>query len=340
METVSLDEVSVSDGKWRTVSVEYKDRNVSLALDDDDSFEVDSCEITGSDKCHRKSAVFNLESRCVNQMETCFRFLDLNGPLHVGRGPRSVSSLNFEGCISDIYINEKMSDLDGDVLNDYRTEAGCLPKVDVCKLRPRNQCSSCRHVWADKAKCDCSNEDFAEGSYCTQKIRSEIYSLSGVGRIALNKPINSEISFYLKLSQPQSQRIILLQFRLDENIFSLLYESSKQKLEIINETDNRILFEAGRNLHDGYWNKIELKYFQRELRLIIEDFISFELNSNSSSRIEELFIGGSLQEFYPKATSMNGCVKQIPIGLFNILHSSNVSFECNIKVKIYNYLET
>jgi cadherin EGF LAG seven-pass G-type receptor 1 len=49
--------------------------------------------------------------------ETCHRFLDLTGPLQLGGLPVlprtnfQVSQRSFQGCIADVYIDNKLLDL-------------------------------------------------------------------------------------------------------------------------------------------------------------------------------------------------------------------------------------
>lgn len=49
-------------------------------------------------------------------MQTCYRFLDLTGPLQIGGLPAlpsdfQIKNKDFDGCIMDLYIDHKMVDL-------------------------------------------------------------------------------------------------------------------------------------------------------------------------------------------------------------------------------------
>ena len=72
--------------------------------------------------------------------EKCFRLLDLTGPLQLGGLPNpamdyQVDNHYFEGCLRDLYIDEKLLDL-----NDYvgikDTQEGCSEKRAFCKDKP------------------------------------------------------------------------------------------------------------------------------------------------------------------------------------------------------------
>ena len=81
---VILNAISVTDGKWRTVTVEYVNRNVTLSLDNDNLDHVDACEFArntpdaSSDECMRVNNYYGLPKKCENQIETCFRYFNMD----------------------------------------------------------------------------------------------------------------------------------------------------------------------------------------------------------------------------------------------------------------------
>lgn len=135
---ITIANVSVTDGKWRTVGVSYKDHKFALTLDDDNRGEVNACDMAhnsmgGSElvDCFRVEAEHKLAAKCSSQMETCYRYFDMNGPLVLGRrsplgkhASRRLSEkeklASFEGCISDVYVNERMVDLGTEAIIDHR----------------------------------------------------------------------------------------------------------------------------------------------------------------------------------------------------------------------------
>jgi len=101
-----LSDLDVSDGKWRTVTIDYKNRNVTLSLDNDNSASIDACELAYSQNktqqdCYRVNSSFKLPDKCFNQVETCFRYFDLNGPLRLGQGPDLLTKLNVIALIAN-----------------------------------------------------------------------------------------------------------------------------------------------------------------------------------------------------------------------------------------------
>lgn len=73
-------------------------------------------------------------------MQNCNRLLDLTGPLQLGSFPVSFNAEqfdapDFEGCISDLYLDNEMVDLDSAIAN-HLTTVGCPPKISRCHLFP------------------------------------------------------------------------------------------------------------------------------------------------------------------------------------------------------------
>ena len=81
--------------------------------------------------------------RCAKPGKTCFRLLDLTGPLQIGGLPTlptdfQIQNKDFEGCIRDFYIDGELLDLNQSVANNG-TVPGCPKKPVLCKSAP------CRH---------------------------------------------------------------------------------------------------------------------------------------------------------------------------------------------------
>ena len=78
--------------------------------------------------------------RCNYPSGICHRLLDLSGPLQLGGLPwiplsGHVSQKDFIGCISDVYIDDQLLDLNKPVVN-VQTDVGCLPKMQHCLSTP------------------------------------------------------------------------------------------------------------------------------------------------------------------------------------------------------------
>jgi cadherin EGF LAG seven-pass G-type receptor 1 len=332
MNELILDGLSVSDGKWRTATIEYVDRNVTLSVDNDDLDHVDACEFArnkeslGSLECFRVNAYYNLPKKCENQIETCFRYFDLNGPFYLGRS-QGENDPYYEGCISDFYLDDQMINLDEDVLLNYKTQIGCQPKVSRCKAND-SKCSSCKHLWLDKFKC--SNNERVDG---------EIYGFAGNGYLVMERDeikttSDLVIEFSVKFSQfsqrNKSTKIMRLEsenFRLDLN-----YDSSNNTLSLTN-INNEALIKIAKNdfLIGSYWNTIEIKISPKtnSVNLKVNDLFGKNFTS-IKSQIETYsswFMGG---ESISVENNLNGCIKNIKKnGVYvNPLEKINVSQGC------------
>lgn len=172
--------LSVSDGKWRTVTIEYKNQHLAMSLDNDNLSDTDSCDLAhnfnqSTPECFRTEYFYNLPSKCLNQIETCFRYFDLNGPLILGQSLIK-NKLNYEGCISDVYINEKMIDLTEDILLNHNTQIGCSSSTNtqsnnnsLCSKTPCFNSGLCS-VFNQSFNCTCPPN--FKGPYCQYEKKS------------------------------------------------------------------------------------------------------------------------------------------------------------------------
>jgi hypothetical protein len=157
--------LDVADGKWRTVTVEYNQLNVKLSVDNDDSPYTDSCESARSqmkNTCFRVEKTFSLPPKCLHQIENCFRLLDLNGPMLIGRGPfqqqhisKSVDKFMFQGCLGDLFVNERFVDLNTHNIINYGTDIGCTTTTTTSTSSAKQSCN--KWICDDNAHSPCFN---------------------------------------------------------------------------------------------------------------------------------------------------------------------------------------
>jgi len=349
---MTLDEINVNDGRWRSVTIQYDNQNVTISLDNDNLFETDACDFAYNNNnnrnktendCIRKNALFKLPEKCFNQIETCFRYFDLNGPLKLGQSS-GVSTLaltnkqentNFEGCIGDVYLNDKMIDLQRDAIADHNTEIGCSPKENNNCNKLSHKCTNCEHVWSNKLNCECESIDLSEESLCTLKTNQEnVFSLKGTGYLSLKEDsikISSDIKFSIRLNtlNDNDPTVVLAYFQ----IFSKLNESkmidksevfylnyNSKRIRLFNTENQENIIDLAFNLEDGYWHKLKLNIINLntkiQFKLSIDDI--FKASSIISSTFDyekflKTYIGGSGSHISNKVTasSITGCLKEI-----------------------------
>lgn len=183
----------VSDGNFHTVTVNYYNKTVTISIDNCDTALAlkHGGELGGKWAC-AGFAFHELEPRCASIAETCYRFLDLTGPLQLGGLPSLPATFqpknhHFIGCISDFKIDHRFVDLNALVLfiiffvtktlldnlflrhvTDNGTTPGCPEKRSFCKSRPCRNGGFCHEGWSTY-KCDCpegfGGKDCSEGTH-------------------------------------------------------------------------------------------------------------------------------------------------------------------------------
>ncbi|RMZ97532.1 cadherin EGF LAG seven-pass G-type receptor 2 isoform X1 [Brachionus plicatilis] len=355
---VKITEVSVSDAKWRTVTIEYKSRSVYLSLDNDNLENVDSCELAQNTECIRKVHVYNLPAKCQSQIESCSRFFDLNGPLIIGQEASKKNS--FQGCISDLYLNERLIDLHHDSLASYGTEHGCSPKTNICKLdgtKFGKQCSKCAHIWSGSVKCDCLSGDF-DGHQCAKKKSAEPALSTQTNSYLLfqEKVLESEtsvdISMDLRLrptSDLSNQTIVYVKFsdNLVFNEFFVYYDPVPKSLILISQNiRSHIRLEINKNELFGhqYWSSVLLSFnSDGHVTLSLDKIFT---KTHQSPQIKNLFeqkfnyrwsIGAYKTPSLHPSTGVFACIKNIhlnqesvsPYEAFNVSKGCHVSQTCD-----------
>lgn len=113
---------------------------------------------------------FFLSLRCSDPTVTCYRFLDLSGPLYVGGMPEGnrakqfrIKSQSFNGCMKDFFVDNELMDF-GRYMTNSGTEPGCQHLQEACNSRPCVNSKRCTNIW-NGYQCDC-NDGYA-GKNCS-----------------------------------------------------------------------------------------------------------------------------------------------------------------------------
>jgi hypothetical protein len=361
---------AIADGKWRTLTIEYFERKVSLSLDNDNMYEVDACELAYNNRavtnesvlvdCVRKSEIHELPTKCASQIESaCFRSLDLNGPFVLGASSSRMHDLahkdgtsvkSYEGCISDLYINEKLIDLGEDTIGGEGTEIGCAPKYDACKTNGEeknsiaNTCLKCEHIWLNLLKCECKENDFEQKSMCTIKLgQHQIFGLRGNGYLKIEDKFlvdqqfkNAE--FFMRLDNAMNENVVPLAVFIDQqqSIYLRLNQSSKWFYIEYSDHNVALKFKATA-LIESYWNKIEFILHRNGTAIVVinelhiyETSLNFLVNLIMTNELSlTWYIGSNHTETESNdSTGIYGCVKEIKLdkqslSSFEAINASN-----------------
>ncbi|XP_076313585.1 protocadherin-like wing polarity protein stan isoform X2 [Tachypleus tridentatus] len=316
----------VSDGKWHKVEVVYLNRTVVLTVDDcDTALAIKSGIELGNYACANKTTQI-LESRCSDLMQTCYRFLDLMGPLQIGGLPAlptdfQVINKNFVGCIMDLFIDNQLLDLNSYVA-DNGTVPGCSQKKGFCQSQPCQNSGTCEEGWGSFI-CHCA-VGFG-GQDCSKDLWRNVLSgveparhFHGEGFLVFNphmRPIQlpwiNSLSFRTRYPQGLLMRVQLGQ-------------DSQATLQvvggIIQYTFNKHVIEmSGVTVSDGKWHNIEAKWMANGVWLSL-DYGQFENTEEIDINIRGLYVGkvsiGGLESTDEDKTVeyFDGCIQDVVVG--------------------------
>lgn len=317
--TVSIDQKrKVSDGEWHDIEVNYFNRTVTLILDNCDRALALSGHLGERWNC-ANSTTFVLERRCQSQTETCHRFLDLTGPLQVGGLPRipahfQIQSHDYNGCISDFYIDNKFVDLNSFVA-DNGTMAGCSQKQSTCSSEPCFNGATCHEGW-NTHTCECP-EGFS-GNACQESV-SAPWRFSGNGILSFNpllRPI--QLPWLTGLSIKTRQKdAFLMQIQIGQNSSAVVALRNGLLHYIYN---NEPMFLTGSSLADGTWHRIEVRWLGTEISLSV-DYGQRTALVPMSQKIQGVYVGkiviGSPDNSFGNFAELahfEGCIQDVRVG--------------------------
>jgi len=332
----SLSQVSITppdgyltNGQWHWIEINYLNRTAELKLDECDEAVQRSLS---KNQLHSSSFVcFNatsheLEERCNDRMQSCYRFLDLTGPLQLGGLPPlptqfQTSTNHYVGCISDFQIDHQLVDFNSYVANNG-TQAGCLDKRGFCHSFPCKNGGACREGWG-KYICDCKNGFL--GQDCSES-----------GETVKNFRGNSFLTFTPRLrplSIPWLAKVAFKTYESNGLILKMqLGQSSKIFIEVVNGRV-RYMFNGqsvviqDAKVNDGKWHMIEANWMINGIWLNL-DYGQQEANRDFEGDIKGLYISkvsvGGLEQTESdelsediteyKAPNFIGCIQGLDVG--------------------------
>lgn len=287
--TLMLSSIQVANGDWHSLTIDYKDRNVTMLINDCDPI-IDEAlsKIQGS-----------MTKRCSNTSYADFsssdRALDLNGPMYLGSLPSMVDfaipTQSFIGCMSDLYIDHELVDL-YDPNHDSGTQPGCPDKRNFCQQHSCNG-HPCQGSWG-AAKCICG-DDYV-GKSCETLISNEkVRRFNGNSYVSFN-PIEStiaslwQISLHFRTINPNG---VLMRISLDPES-SIILELLNGGLKISYRSQNMTF--AKTTLDDGEWHFVELTWSSDYAHLQVDynpnlSVQSSDMGAISASIIKTIIIG-------------------------------------------------
>ena len=305
--SVMLTGVPVSNGDWHKVTIDYRDRNVTLLVDDCDPV-LD--EALASKLVQYPAGPQLTTKRCSNttyaspisdsQLDQ-FRTLDLTSPLQLGAMPPTSLTGNdfqpiqqqpagsFAGCIGDLFVDHQLVDLSSPI-QEFGTQAGCPEKRTFCQQHSCNG-ASCQDSYG-APRCSCGEERL--GRSCELYINPEkVRKFSGNSYLTFN-PIESrvpqswQLSLHFRSINPNG---ILFKISLDPEA-SVLLELSNGGLKLSHRLHslnfNKIL------LDDGEWHFVELTWSN--------DFVQIQVDYNQNLSVQSNELGSIVNSIMKSVT--------------------------------------
>lgn len=280
----------LNDGNWHQIEVNYFNRTATLKLDDCDEALLKALQRRGLSLKHicANTTALELEPRCADKMQTCYRFLDLTGPLQIGGLPPlptsfQTSNSDFVGCIGDLYIDHQMIDLNSYVANNGSVP-GCANRLNFCHSQPCRNGGKCVDRWGSYL-CECQNgfsgQDCSHANEVVKQFRSDSY-LSFTPRL---RPLSLPwiVSFQFKTSRANG---LLLRLQLGTNSV-ITIDIVDKLIRYTFNSDPITIFDA--IVSDGKWHQIEANWMTDGLRLTL-DFGQYQIFKDFDSDISGLYI--------------------------------------------------
>ncbi|CAL1293860.1 unnamed protein product [Larinioides sclopetarius] len=308
----------LSDGQWHEAELSYLNRTATLSIDGCDTGVAVKYGDDLNYKC-ANSVTHELEPRCADLMQTCYRFLDLTGPLQIGGLPAlpsdfQIKNKDFVGCIMDLYIDHQMVDLNTFVA-DNGTLVGCPQKKGFCHSQPCQNGGTCEEGWGS-FHCHCP-PGFGDKD-CSANIEPVRHFL-GDGFLIFTphlRPIQTEWPISLSFRTRQKNGLLMK---------VQLGQSSHVSLEI---SDGYIKYSFNDQffllkdvaVNDGMWHNVEAKWMTAGVWLNL-DYGQYESVERLEGHIRGLYVGkvsvGGVQpsEGPENLVFFNGCIQDVRIDM-------------------------
>ncbi|CAL1267158.1 unnamed protein product [Larinioides sclopetarius] len=308
----------VSDGQWHTAQVTYFNRSATLSVDD--------CDVGLSLKYgkHLKNYLCanfttrKLEKRCSDFIQSCYRFLDLTGPLQIGGLPAlqsdfQVQNKYFVGCIMDLYVDNQLVDLNSYVANNGTT-TGCPQKSGFCHSSPCKNGGTCFEGWGS-FYCSCPTgfiaKDCSEGVQLSKHFMGEGFIVFIPHLHPIQLPWVQRVSF-----RTHHDHGLLLQIKLGHNSLIIIDIVDGYLRYIFNNQD---LILPDVTVNDGKWHSVEATWFPNWLLLSL-DYGQYIVKKIMKANIRGMYIGkvsvGGVEnpDDEGKIAFFIGCIQDVKIG--------------------------
>ncbi|KAL8613059.1 hypothetical protein ACOMHN_008828 [Nucella lapillus] len=308
----------VSTGHWFETTVHYHQRvaTITVGEDCDTNIAILYGDKLGNYSCAAR-VVHVLPDICDNSIQNCHRLLDLTGPLQLGGLPWApstgqVSQQDFVGCIRDVFIDNKLLDLNSSVVS-IQTGIGCPQKETHCQSAPCTMAGKCKEGWTTFT-CDCpektGGKDCSHIIETSRQLKGQGYlSYSGISQNTVHYPWYNGIAFRTRASQGTLMQVVLntgqVRMQLIDGFIRYTFEENSVSLDAV-------------KVNDGRWHYIEARWYQGQMELLVDygqiHKSTLLTQSVSGSDIQIIYVGAFRKGNDPISDGFVGCVKDVRVG--------------------------
>ncbi|CAD5116988.1 DgyrCDS5822 [Dimorphilus gyrociliatus] len=328
----------LNNGDWHKVTLDYFNKTATVSIGENCVAEAE-LKLSRAQKCATRATI-NLDEKCSDDSETCFRFLDIPGPLQLGGLARKVNTnrelrtSQFNGCIRNLRIDGKIVNLD-DYTHNSGTKPGCMSKTKKCLSTSCQNGGRCREIW-NGIFCDCP--DGYGGKTCADFI-SMPYSFSGKSLATFRKSSHGlrsikfpwDISFHLRTSQSVSSDVFETQLVSNSGTkYIVQIRIGNNRLEV--SIGGKTIFVNNVRVNDGRWHHLSIILLKLVVRFDF-DYGSIVYSEKLNQDFSNYIVGDILF-----GKNLIGCIKNVQVNsreltkskLDNIQRSCKLESGCNL----------
>lgn len=287
---------SLNNGDWHKVTLKYFNKTAILSIGDDCIGEAE-LKLSTKWKCATQATMY-LEDVCSEETKTCFRFLDIPGPLQLGGLARKKNSnkelrtSEFDGCIRNVKIDKKLVNFD-EYSHNSGTQPGCQRKSEKCLSTSCQNGGSCREIW-NGIFCDCP--ELYGGERC-QYTLSKPYSFREKSSLLFEKSTHGlrsikypwDISLRLKTIQKSAYDILITQLTSNNGAkFNLVIRNQNNRLEAT--LGGKTIFVNNVIVSDGRWHRLSF-ILERSFMKLDFDYGSLSFNESLNTEYYNYVVG-------------------------------------------------
>ena len=264
-------------------------------------------------RCANKTTLTH-DRDCSRVLNTCYKLLDLTGPLQLGALPATHKGVRhvprpLDGCVRNVEIDHSFVDLNDYVFNNG-TLSGCPERREFCMSYPCQNGGACREGWGGYV-CKCSpgwgGKDCGQKLKPAKRFRGNGFAIYDAGLFPIQLPWHNSLSF--RTSRPDG---LLMKVHIHKAGWSTLHLRNGTLEYVMGES---VLNLVTPKLNDGDWHNVKVKWMLGEIWLNL-DYGQHELTKQTTISIaglnvKKVSVGGKEQNLDGTGAEkgFDGCIE-------------------------------